>query len=277
MKRTGIIAGIVTFNPDLNILNENIAAISKQVDEVIIVDNCSDNIKQIDDLAKSIHNNVVHNNKNFGIARALNQIMEYAFKNNYKWAITLDQDTICSDNLIEIQRKYCSSKVGIVAPYVNDRNKVNKINNHEIQTIYKRKWVISSASLTNVEAWKIIGGFDEKLFIDGVDIDFGLNLIKNGYEIIQTTEATISHTIGKISQHKIGPFVVMTQNHSHFRKYYIVRNILVLEKKYHCDGYLKCWLRIMKQLFLIVFFEKNKKDKVIAVIKGIKDGIKYSV
>lgn len=43
-----ISAGIVTYNPEMQRLEENINAIIGQVDEVVLVDNGSANIKEIE-------------------------------------------------------------------------------------------------------------------------------------------------------------------------------------------------------------------------------------
>ena len=42
------IAGIVLYNPDLGRLKENIESICKQVDKVILIDNGSDNRREIE-------------------------------------------------------------------------------------------------------------------------------------------------------------------------------------------------------------------------------------
>ena len=236
--------------------------------------NCSSNIDKIIQLSNEYKCILIQNNNNKGIAYALNQIMKIANFKHYHWAITLDQDTICSTDLINGLVNYCRSDVGIVAPSIKDRNvSTNKKIVSNKKAVVKN-WVISSASLTNVDAWISVGGFDEKLFIDGVDIDFGYNLKIHGYKVIQVQNEVISHAVGEIHEHMIGPIVVRTKNHSAFRKYYIVRNIIILEKKYHYEGIIKSALKILKQLLLVVIFEKHKKTKLLAMIKGIKDGVK---
>ena len=71
------IAGIVLYNPDLGRLKENIESICKQVDKVILIDNGSDNIREIEDLIKEYLNCILlKNGENMGIAYALNQILK---------------------------------------------------------------------------------------------------------------------------------------------------------------------------------------------------------
>lgn len=63
------IAGIVLYNPDLGRLKENIESICKQVDKVILIDNGSDNIREIEDLIKEYLNCILlKNGENMGIA-----------------------------------------------------------------------------------------------------------------------------------------------------------------------------------------------------------------
>ena len=98
-----ILAGITLFNPDVARLEENISSIYGQVDRVICVDNGSDNIKNIEDCVLNNWKNItiIKNGKNEGIAKALNQMFEFAIEQQYEYVLTLDQDSVCPDNIIE--------------------------------------------------------------------------------------------------------------------------------------------------------------------------------
>ena len=74
-----ICAGIVTFNPEISRLSENIDAIRNQVDAIFIVDNNSNNINIIKKIiSKDSGIKLICNNQNRGIATALNQLMKAA-------------------------------------------------------------------------------------------------------------------------------------------------------------------------------------------------------
>ena len=77
--RQNLFAGIVTFNPDIELLRKNIEAICAQVDLVIIVDNGSRNLEDIRPLADAHHCKLIPNAQNEGIATALNQIALWLF------------------------------------------------------------------------------------------------------------------------------------------------------------------------------------------------------
>ena len=88
-----ICAVIVSYEPDESI-TQLYESIKNQVDEVIIIDNSSrnKNAKEILlNLSKKIK--IIYNDKNYGVAKALNQGALYAIENNYKWLLTLDQDS----------------------------------------------------------------------------------------------------------------------------------------------------------------------------------------
>ena len=71
-------AGIVSYNPDISRLKENIETIRKQVKIVLIIDNASDNVVDIRQMIKEYKNvYMICNTVNKGIAVALNQICHY--------------------------------------------------------------------------------------------------------------------------------------------------------------------------------------------------------
>lgn len=74
-----ISAGIVLYNPDTDRLKENINAIINQCTHIYLIDNGSDNINNISDLLEEYNDlkiTVIYNQKNMGIASALNQLTE---------------------------------------------------------------------------------------------------------------------------------------------------------------------------------------------------------
>lgn len=268
-------AGIVTYNPDITLLKKNLNGILKQVDEVVIVDNGSNNIEDLVCLLEEYRVDKILNQENEGIARALNQIMEWFEKKTFAWVLTLDQDTICPDNLVFSLKQYVAEDIGIVAPafYNRDAERVVKKNPSPVEQV---EWAITSASLTNVAAWKKINGFDEKLFIDGVDIDFGIRLNKNGYRVVKLNTICISHKIGDSFVRQFWGRQVLVQNHNAFRKYYMSRNTIILAKKHlGKKGVFFAYLKVVKLFLLVVLFEKQKNKKIKAIACGILDANKY--
>lgn len=274
IKKDLIYAGIVTFNPDIERLSENIESVINQVSSIVIFDNGSENINEITRLAENNNVFVIKSTKNVGIAKGLNEIFQNVVEQSYNWVLTLDQDSICPNNLICEFEKESSNfqNVGIFCPIIDDLNRNQKeiISNDAIEV----KNCITSASLTSIQAWKDIDGFDESLFIDNVDFDFCKRLRINNFKIVQVRSVALSHEIGKVTNYTIFGKTFTPMNHSAFRKYYIARNSIYFGKKFRDESVFRGVLRNGKLFLMTLFFENQKKDKLKAICKGFYDGIK---
>lgn len=269
---TKIFAGIVTFNPEIRRLEDNILAIKGQVESIIVVDNNSDNLKDFEKIiGKYKFCRLIKNVHNYGIAYALNQIMEVSCINGIKWVLLLDQDSICPKNLITEFKKFLDyPNVAVITPVIKDINSSYTESTKEY--IEKITRFITSGSLNSVEIWEKLGKFDETFFIDMVDYEYAFRLQRNGYKILRINSVQLLHEIGKMTHKKIGPFEISTYNHNAFRKYYITRNSLLLAEKYP-EYYSKVLIRlkIIKRGLIVLFCENNKIEKLNAMLKGYKD------
>ena len=83
----------------------------------------------------------------------------------------------------------------------------------------------------------------------------------------------INHTIGNSKIYSFLGNKIVVRNHSAFRKYYITRNILLVDRKQHgkitYSAFKHCFLFTMKTLL----FEDKKRKKITACVKGILDGV----
>ena len=71
-----VYAGIVSYNPDISRLKNNIESILPQVKKIYVVDNGSDNYEDIVGVCDVWGVSIIRNRENYGIAKALNQIFE---------------------------------------------------------------------------------------------------------------------------------------------------------------------------------------------------------
>ena len=249
-----ICAGIVTYNPDVNLLNSNIKSIITQIDHLIVVDNGSKNVAEIKKVIDDNNIIFVANEENKGIASALNQLCEKTIELGSQWIMTLDQDSISPDLLVLKLAENIKDDVAIIAPnivYKNNESFSDK-NTHGIKEV---EWVITSASLTNLSIWKKLGGFDEKLFIDGVDRDYGIRATRAGYKVLKCYDVKLLHELGNLKCRKRFGRTIYVTNHSAIRKYYMVRNVIYLDKKlqkHDSQSY------ILKLVLKTLFYEKNK-------------------
>lgn len=278
--RMDISAGIVLFNPDIKRLKENIDAVIVQCVHVYLVDNGSGNIDEVLELLKEYKKSkisVICNAKNHGIAKALNQLASAAQKDGYEWLLTLDQDSVSPCNIIEEFEKYITYQdIGILCPVIYDRNKGEEIKAKEGSIEIDE--CITSGSLLNIKAWNKIGGFDENLFIDGVDFDICYRLKKNGYKILCIQSVVLLHELGHIEYHRFLFWRVLVKNHSAFRKYYIARNIIYIAKKRKSVLLVvKGLLQEIKMLGIVILYEEDKLNKSRCICRGIYDGFRGKV
>lgn len=275
-----ISAGIVLFNPDIKRLKENIDAVIVQCAHVYLVDNGSGNIDEVLELLKEYKKSkisVICNAKNHGIAKALNQLASAAQKDGYEWLLTLDQDSVSPCNIIEEFEKYITYQdIGILCPVIYDRNKGEEIKAKKGSIEIDE--CITSGSLLNIKAWNKIGGFDENLFIDGVDFDICYRLKKNGYKILCIQSVVLLHELGHIEYHRFLFWRVLVKNHSAFRKYYIARNIIYIAKKRKSVLLVvKGLLQEIKMLGIVILYEEDKLNKSRCICRGIYDGFRGKV
>ena len=271
MNSIEVCAGIVTYNPDIKRLQENIAAIVYQVSKVFIVDNCSENVESIEKvIGKYATIVLIKNDQNEGIAKALNQIMLKAKRYGYNWMLTLDQDSVCYSNLVNNYFKYIDVGIGMLICDIIDRNYELKFTSPKyfLEDVDK---CITSGCLSNIDAIFNTGGFDESLFMDMVDYDMCYSLREQGYRIVRAHFIGLLHEVGKSKKYNILGFEFVVNNHPADRKYTITRNSVYLIKKHKLNPITE-YILIFRRIFTVLFFESNKFEKVKAIFKGVVDG-----
>ena len=264
-----ILCGIVTFNPEIKRFEKNISTVTSQVDEIIIVDNASTNI---DDIRAVVNNKaaLICNDSNVGIAAALNQIVSYAFNNEYHYVLFLDQDTVVPNNLIiEYINGISLYPNAIICPKVQYKNgPQSALDGHHFANI---DWCITSGSFLSIDLLKRIGKFDEKMFIDLVDLDYCIRAKRNGALIIQDNHVIIDHELGNLKYIQIGKHILWIENHNAFRKYYIIRNRIYVQRKYKISKR-QIAIDILLEYIKVILFENDKLNKIRRMNKGIHDG-----
>lgn len=290
-----ISAGIVTYNPKMQRLEENINAIIGQVEEIIVVDNASANIKEIEQSwADNPKITLIKNNENRGIATALNQIMEYSLKQGYVWTLTLDEDSVVPEDMIEKYMDYIDrGNTAMIVPIICDRVMSEIDIKEEINSAYTLvENAITSGTLMNNLIWKKVGGFTEELFIDYVDFDYCMKVRLAKYDIVRVNSVKLLHELGNATEIKLFTFLEKlckdgsewkrrfselryTTNHSPKRVYYVTRNQYYYINHYRPYFDAKRLEKGMRIGWIVkLIFEKDRIKKFKAIRNGIKDGKK---
>jgi len=282
MRTEDICAIIVTHNPDQEI-EEQLNRIANQVGKIVIVDNASNSERKskLPLICTTLSIVLIDNKQNKGIATALNQGIVWAQEHRFRWVITFDQDTLIEKNLIsrlahcyiEIEK---TEKIAMIGALYKESYHTSAIDSQASKEISETKTIITSGSLFSTDLFNDIGMLREKLFIDCVDHEFCLRCRKLGYKVFVLNEYLMAHSIGNIVMHQFVGKQIVTTNHSALRRYYMMRNAIIIFKEYF--SFDPHWVTYnlflnFKYIFIILLFESHKLQKLKYITIGIVDGI----
>lgn len=279
-----VCAVVVTYFPGSGFA-ERLGIISKQVKQVIIVDNSSNvAVSQNLDIALQGKTNVelIKNKINLSVAAALNQGVRKGLECGFSWVVTFDQDSVPQQNMIKKMLEAWEAypkidQLMIMGPktiFPNCSPKSTMV--QEDKPWEAVSHVITSGSLISKRAFELVGFFDNNLCIDYVDIEYCLRLKSRGYDIVQVRDAILIHSIGNIIEHRILGENVHPTHHDPVRRYYQFRNAILLHKVYketQAEWYKHNRIVLLKIICLILFYEKRRMSSFLQIVKGVLHGL----
>ncbi len=271
-----ICAAIVTYNPDIGLLEKNISAVIDQVEHLYIYDNASTNLAEIEKLTDDERITIVKSDSNYGISKALNELCSMALECGYNWVLTLDHDTIICNNFIDNCRSLirdCDLKIAIVCPRVKYVGLEIKEKGDVSCRFSRVSACMTSGSFMSLIAWNEVGGFDEYMVIDWVDNDICTNFVLHGYVIVRNNQIFMEHKLGSAVKRKFGLVTLIDYQYSAFRVYHIVRNGIYYRKKYRKNiNQLKmAVINLLTRIKFRILYRKDK-ERFYAIKRGVKDG-----
>jgi rhamnosyltransferase len=283
--RENIQAVIVTHDPDLD-FSKRVAVVARQVRAVVIVDNASA-VLTVGELCKLRNEpsvQLILNVENRGIAAALNQGIDVAVSHGAKWALLVDQDTLpAEDLLLALVRVYANlpqpDHLAVLgANFASPASVRPKAQENAVAATGWRecKTVITSGSLISLGAYSRIGPFREDFFIDHVDDEYCLRARSKGFTIIATLRTFMVQRVGNPSRHRFLWKSIVTTNHSADRRYYMMRNQVLIFRDYFLREPIwvlgNMWSRF-KSLVAMCFFESERTQKLKLTAQGLLDGL----
>lgn len=277
-KNTKIAAVTILYNPEENIF-EVINSYVNQVDKLYLYDNSPiENQKLATIAAKTNNIEYIRGGYNGGIGIPINVVMKKALQEHFDWLITFDQDSVAFPGMVDAMREYVNcvdfdDSVGMVTPNFIDGLEwgIEKTSWPYLYYIYNP---IQSGAMHRLSVLEKLGGYDEDLFIDGVDYEFDARLLTNDYKIVQINEAFLRHEINdnfdKVAV--IGGFDTRGDQSPKERIYYRYRNALVLRKRYYDYPYLRLmWEDVLKNTHKEVEYFGNLTEYKEALAKAERD------
>jgi rhamnosyltransferase len=269
-------AVIITYYPDLNTLLINIKSFIRNVDKLIIWENTPliDRDKYRFDL--SVYEGKVilmGTGINIGIASALNNSIKWSIDNKYSHILTMDQDSFFEEThfvkYIDSIKSYLNDNIGVYSPNINYNGHLS----YDLKTSTKQlNLTITSGAIHPLKIFSTTGLFREDFFIDAVDYEFCFRIQKIGFKIIVFTNIILNQQFGYTTKTKLG---FKTLNYSSARTYYIIRNHIILWRQYP-KLYENKSRFILHHIILripkVILAESQKKEKIKAILLGLKDG-----
>lgn len=269
MKKTRkILAIVVTYFPEKELLEKNISAFIDYVDKVLIWENTPEQEKlnyrfieheKVEYLGDGINS----------ISHGLNYGWQYAKKHGYDYLLTMDQDSLFEDFRSYLQQTVYNPEAlqGIWGPnaYNYDCNE-NSIIAHE--------YVITSGMLVSIGVLDSVGGWNESFDIDCVDDEFCLHAKSCGIKSYIIGQCILNQRYGAPCTSSFMGRRIQLRNDSPRRLKSIYKSHISLMRMFPNSQTVKedwrYWRWLIKWIFLL---EHNRFKKMYAIMSGITLGL----
>ncbi|MCF2705927.1 glycosyltransferase family 2 protein [Arcanobacterium haemolyticum] len=240
-----VAAVVVTYNSD-EVLLPLVRALSQQCDSVIVVDNGSENADIVRGWCDEAGATFVPLSTNVGIAAAQNIGIGRARAAGADFILLSDDDSLPSDGLVSglVGVLEQDARIAAAGPLpVEEREGGDQLaycartwgpkraHPDELEEgVLDVAFLIASGCMIRVSALDTIGLMDEALFIDHVDLEWGVRARNLGFRLVCVPALRLSHSLGDdvvLLPGRDQPIHV----HPPIRNYYIARNTIELIKR----------------------------------------------
>lgn len=265
---------IVTFRTDSQRLDGILAAVSPQC-PVIVADNTDDESlsTQIRDCVTQHDGTYLSMAGNRGIGAAQNAAIALAWADGADAVLLLDDDSMPAANLVSV---LCGCRApGSGEEAVFGANAIDAAG-HEISNarrvpgeLPRCREMMSSGTLIRRSLFARVGPFDESLFIDCVDFDWGWRAQRLGIQLHLCRGTAITHRLGEGR-------VAGVRFPSPVRHYYQFRNILQMLMRPHTPWPWR-WAQMFKlpaKLVLMAVLMPQSRLRLRHAAAGISDALR---
>lgn len=270
-----IAAAYILYFPDRDLLSHSLKAICPQIQGIIAIDNSGGAEDMQHFLEQEGNGKPVfyeYPGRNLGIGAALNLAFRIAEERGFDAVITFDQDSIPPGNMVKDYLEHYNAsavKPGQTGPVYAAGQKSGTADH-----------IITSGAFTTLDIWRKTGPFDESLFIDMVDVEYGWRLKISGFETIRLGSVIMEHHLGDPPKglNLFGKLRLVYLDHSPSRWYYITRNSLAVCHRYkdalpkETRAYLH---KILKNALKMLLFGEDRICKIKMILRGMKDYRKF--
>lgn len=268
MKVLGI---VILYYPDQEVI-QNISSYINCVDKLIVWENTPLDEQRSICFDPCVKQKIMECGvgRNVGIGIPLNEAVQYGLTNSFTHLLTMDQDSCFGENMFPAYLQSIAiihDKEKEIASFSANTHTYEELT-PEIEDI---DICITSGTIYRLDVFKNVGTFRDDFFIDAIDTEFCFRLRRKGFKMLQLNKIFMHHVLGDVT---VTPFLwgkLISPNYSAQRTYYLIRNSLILKKKY--PEYRQSANHFKTILFwraiCIVFVESDKWNKFKAMLLGI--------
>lgn len=286
---------VVTYNPDLAVLVQQLESLVPQLDCIYIIDNGSHNSKFIVEIICKFEcsNKIKYLGliENIGLAAAQNIGINRAKEISASHIVLFDQDSLLENEfingLLACEKELLGQGVSVAAigPSFYDPTTgadypatiycgpfIKRVN-FDDEDYLEATFIIASGCMIRMDILDQTGLMCEELFVDYIDVEWCLRAKSKGLPVYITKKARMAHTVG---DKRISVFGRTMSVHGPIRRYYLIRNsFMMLRKNYIPFGYKVREVTFNFLRFLIGLSQsENKSAFLYYSYRGLVDGIK---
>ncbi|MGH8214772.1 MAG: glycosyltransferase family 2 protein, partial [Rhodanobacteraceae bacterium] len=244
-----VAAVLVSHHPDPALLGTALEALTAQVGHAVVVDNASPGSAVREICARHRNIELVSLPENRGLAAALNEgIARARALPRVSHVLLMDQDSVLETGMVEalkgaLDRLSKVRRVAAVGPRFRDPREDSDAPFVRIRFPVNRQlhcdgdhdevacdFLITSGSLIPLAVLDAVGGMEEGLFIDNVDLEWCFRAMDRGYALFGVCAARMLHHHGAERQRVPGlPRGIIV--HSPRRLFYMMRNRVLLYRR----------------------------------------------
>lgn len=285
-------AVVVLFRPDADV-EENLRALSRECGRVVVADNgCPSELRARLKVLQGI--TWLPMGGNVGVAPALNRGLAWARAQGFAWALTFDQDSRPESGMVRAlwQAGQAMPLAAVICPRVHEEGsdpaRYRWVTKHPALPLLFRRvacigpdlsevtMAVTSGSLFDLAAWEQLGRFDDGFFIDYIDAEYCLRVIRAGRTVAVAGNARLRHRLGARQERIVLGRDFRPMNHAPFRHYYMARNRVVVWRRHalavpHWAVFDFCfaWYNLAR----VLLFETQRWAKVKAILHGTWHGV----
>lgn len=275
-----ITAVVVTYHPESPATL--LAALADQCEKVLVVDNTPGGSDELVQACGQVGAELIELGQNVGIAAAQNIGIARALDGGATHVLLSDQDSLPPPGMVATLTSHLHGDVAAAGPVPREGDDVLVYTDHtwgpkraEVGSApLEVSFLLASGCLIRSDVLAEVGDMDASLFIDHVDLEWGMRARRAGYRLIADPSVTLVHKLGD-KQVKVPGRHQPVHVHSATRNYYLIRNTIALMKRDILPlpwriryGY---WITRFAAFNILV--NPDRRQRIAAAAGGLRDGV----